>query len=102
MLQSEAKFFQISRDEQNKGTPGNGWALADSDLAGLPPERLGSRGIGVHSRCKTALNSAIQNEDQLHEARQLVGDADVRTTELFFGRKEQDSERAALPAVELA
>lgn len=63
--------------------------------AGIPPERLGGRGIGVHSLRKTALNNAIQNGAQLHEARELAGHADVRTTELYFVRKEQDAERAA-------
>ncbi len=64
-------------------------------VAGIPPERLGGRGIGVHSLRKTALNNAIQNGAQLHEARELAGHSDVRTTELYFVRKEQDSERAA-------
>ena len=63
--------------------------------AGIPPERLGGRGIGVHSLRKTALNNAIHNGAQLHEARELAGHADVRTTELYFVRKEQDAERAA-------
>lgn len=63
--------------------------------AGIPPERLGGRGIGVHSLRKTALNNAIQNGAQLHEARELAGHADIRTTELYFVRKEQDAERAA-------
>ena len=63
--------------------------------AGIPPERLGGCGIGVHSLRKTALNNAIQNGAQLHEARELAGHADVRTTELYFVRKEQDAERAA-------
>ncbi len=63
--------------------------------AGIPPDRLGGRGIGVHSLRKTALNNAIQNGAQLHEVRELAGHADVRTTELYFVRKEQDAERAA-------
>lgn len=62
---------------------------------GIPSERPGGRGIGVHSLRKTALNNAIQNGAQLHEARELAGHADVRTTELYFVRKEQDAERAA-------
>ena len=43
----------------------------------------------------TALNNAIQNGAQLHEARELAGHADIRTTELYFVRKEEDAERAA-------
>jgi len=64
-------------------------------VAGIPPDRLGARGIGVHSLRKTALNNAIQNGAQLHEARELAGHADIRTTELYFVRKEEDAERAA-------
>lgn len=64
-------------------------------LAGVPPDRLGERGIGVHSLRKTALNNAIQNGAQLHEVRELAGHADVRTTELYFVRKDLDAERAA-------
>lgn len=64
-------------------------------LAGIPPDRLGDRGIGVHSLRKTALNNAIQNGAQLHEVRELAGHADVRTTELYFVRHERDAERAA-------
>ncbi len=64
-------------------------------VAGIPPERLGGRGIGVHSLRKTALSNSIQNGAQLHEARELAGHSDVRTTELYFVRKEQDAERAA-------
>lgn len=63
--------------------------------AGIPPDRLGSRGVGVHSLRKTALNNAIQNGAQLHEARELAGHSDIRTTELYFVRKDEDSERAA-------
>jgi len=64
-------------------------------IAGIPPDRLGGRGVGVHSLRKTALNNAIQNGAQLHEARELAGHADIRTTELYFVRKDEDAERAA-------
>ena len=63
--------------------------------AGISPDRLGGRGIGVHSLRKTALNNAIQNGATLLETRELAGHADVRTTELYFVRKDQDAERAA-------
>ncbi len=63
--------------------------------AGIPPDRLGARGIGVHSLRKTALNNAIQNGAQLHEARELAGHCDIRTTELYFVHKDEDAERAA-------
>lgn len=63
--------------------------------AGIAPDRLGSRGVGVHSLRKTALNNAIVNGAQLHEVRELAGHADVRTTELYFVRRELDAEKAA-------
>jgi integrase/recombinase XerD len=63
--------------------------------AGISPDRLGGRGIGVHSLRKTGLNNAIQNGAQLHEVRELAGHSDIRTTELYFVRKEEDAERAA-------
>ena len=73
------------------------WRLAKKYCfeAGVDPERLGSRGIGVHSLRKTSLNNAIENGAQMHEVRELAGHADIRTTELYFVRKEEDAERAA-------
>ena len=63
--------------------------------AGISPDRLGGRGVGVHSLRKTGLNNAIQNGAQLHEVRELAGHSNIRTTELYFVRKEEDAERAA-------
>lgn len=63
--------------------------------AGIDADRLGGRGIGIHSLRKTALNNAIQNGAQMHEVRELAGHADIRTTELYFVRREEDAERAA-------
>ena len=60
--------------------------------AGIDPERLGGRGIGVHSLRKTAINDAIRNGAGMHE---FAGHADIRTTELYFVRKEEDAEVAA-------
>jgi integrase len=64
----------------------------------LDPDRLGGRGIGIHSLRKTAINDAIRNGASLHEVREVrkfAGHADIRTTELYFVRKEEDAEVAA-------
>jgi site-specific recombinase XerD len=63
--------------------------------AGIDPHRLGSRGIGVHSLRKTAINDAIRNGAQMHEVREFAGHSDIRTTELYFVRKGEDAELAA-------
>jgi site-specific recombinase XerD len=63
--------------------------------AGIESARLGSRGIGVHSLRKTAINDAIRNGAQMHEVREFAGHSDIRTTELYFVRKEEDAETAA-------
>lgn len=64
-------------------------------LAGINPDRLGARGIGIHSLRKTAITDAIRNGAQMHEVRQFAGHADIRTTELYFVRREEDAEMAA-------
>jgi integrase len=61
----------------------------------IAPRRLGGRGIGIHSLRKTAINDAICNGASLHEVREFAGHADIRTTELYFVRKEEDAEVAA-------
>ena len=63
--------------------------------AGIDPHRLGQRGIGIHSLRKTAINDAIRNGAQMHEVREFAGHSDIRTTELYFVRKEEDGEVAA-------
>src|SRR5271166_3944998 len=65
------------------------------EAAGIDPSRLGSRGIGIHSLRKTAINDAIRNGASMHEVREFAGHADIRTTELYFIRKEEDAEVAA-------
>ncbi|MGZ3336507.1 MAG: hypothetical protein ACXWOV_15645, partial [Isosphaeraceae bacterium] len=62
---------------------------------GIDPSRLGSRGIGIHSLRKTAINDAIRNGATMHEVREFAGHADIRTTEVYFVRKEEDAEVAA-------
>jgi site-specific recombinase XerD len=63
--------------------------------AGIEPDRLDDRGVGVHSLRKTAINDAIRNGAQMHEVREFAGHADIRMTELYFVRKEEDGEVAA-------
>lgn len=63
--------------------------------AGIDPSRLGGRGVGVHSLRKTAINDAIRNGATMHEVREFAGHADIRTTEVYFVRKEEDAEVAA-------
>ena len=64
-------------------------------VAGIDPDRLGARGIGIHSLRKTAINDAIRNGASMHEVREFAGHSDIRTTEIYFVRKEEDAEVAA-------
>ena len=52
-------------------------------------------GAGIHSLRKTAINDAIRNGATMHEVREFAGHADIRTTEVYFVRKEEDAEVAA-------
>lgn len=63
--------------------------------AGIEPDRLGGSAIGIPSMCKTALNDAIRNGARMHEVREFAGHSDIRTTEVYFVRKEEDAEVAA-------
>ena len=38
-----------------------------------------------------AINDAIRNGAQMHEVREFAGHSDIRTTELYFVRKEEDT-----------
>jgi site-specific recombinase XerD len=44
---------------------------------------------------KTAINEAIRNGATMHEVREFAGHADIRRTEVYFVRKEEDAEVAA-------
>lgn len=63
--------------------------------AGIEVERLGGRGIGVHSLRKSAITNALENGAPLLKVQQLAGHADVRTTQLYFRPSAKDSEDAA-------
>jgi integrase/recombinase XerD len=84
----------LVRRHMDRKTP---WRLVKKycRAAGIDPSRLGSRGIGIHSLRKTAINDAIRNGATMHEVREFAGHSDIRTTELYFIRKEEDAEVAA-------
>ncbi len=84
----------FERRHLDRKTP---WRLVKKycEAAGIDPSQLGSRGIGIHSLRKTAINDAIRNGATMHEVREFAGHADIRTTELYFIRKEEDAEGAA-------
>jgi site-specific recombinase XerD len=73
------------------------WRLVKKycEVAGIDHQRLGGRRIGIHSLRKTAINDAIRNGATMHEVREFAGHADIRTTEVYFIRKEEDAEVAA-------
>ena len=64
-------------------------------IAGIDPTRLTGRGICVHSLRKTAITDAIRNGATIHEAREFADHADIRSTDLYFQRREEDAEKAA-------
>jgi site-specific recombinase XerD len=86
--------LSLVRRHLDRKTP---WRLVKKycKVAGIEPVRLGSRGVGVHSLRKTAINDAIRNGASMHEVREFAGHSDIRTTELYFVRKEEDAEVAA-------
>jgi hypothetical protein len=47
--------------------------------AGIDPNRLGERGIGVHSLPKAAINDAIRNGTAMHGVREFAGHSDIRS-----------------------
>jgi integrase/recombinase XerD len=91
-LNRDASGFE--RRQMDRKTP---WRLVKHycRAASINPDRLRARGIGIHSLRKTAINDAIRNGAQMHEVRQFAGHADIRTTELYFVRREEDAEQAA-------
>jgi site-specific recombinase XerD len=86
--------MRLIRRHLDRKTP---WRLVKNycRAAGIDPDRLGGRGIGIHSLRKTAINDAIRNGATMHEVREFAGHADIRTTEIYFIRKEEDAEVAA-------
>jgi integrase len=84
----------LARRHLDRKTP---WRLVKKycEVAGIEHRRLGGRGIGIHSLRKTAINDAIRNGASMHEVREFAGHSDIRTTEVYFVRKEEDAEVAA-------
>ncbi len=85
---------RFERRPMSRKTP---WRLVKHycRAAGISPDCLGARGIGVHSLRKTAITDAIRNGAGMHEVREFAGHADIRTTELYYVRREEDAEQAA-------
>src|SRR5512135_2736835 len=73
----------LERRHLDRKTP---WRLVKKycRAAGIDPDRLGGRGIGIHSLRKTAINDAIRNGATMHEVREFAGHADIRCP---FGRR---------------
>ena len=86
--------LRLERRHMDRKTP---WRLVKHycRAAGIDPDRIDGRGIGIHSLRKTAINDAIRNGAGMHEVREFAGHSDIRTTELYFVRKEEDAEMAA-------
>jgi integrase len=82
-----ADATRLIRRHLDRKTP---WRLVKKycRAAGIDPDRLGGRGIGSHSLRKTAIDDAIRNGATMHEVREFAGHADIRTTEVYFVRKE--------------
>ncbi len=85
---------RLIRRHFDRKTP---WRLVKKycEAAGIDHWRFGACGIGIHSLRKTAINDAIRNGATMHEVREFAGHSDIRTTELYFVRKEEDAEVAA-------
>ncbi len=84
----------LDRRHVSRKTP---WRLVKKycRLSGIDPGRLTGPGIGIHTLRKTAINNAIRNGATLHEVREFAGHSDIRTTELYYQRREEDAEIAA-------
>jgi len=61
----------LERRHLDRKTP---WRLVKKycRAASIDPDRLGGRGIGIHSLRKTAINDAIRNGASLHEVREFA------------------------------
>lgn len=62
---------------------------------GIDPDRVGRRGIGVHSLRKTALTNALEHGARMEQVQQLAGHSDIRTTQMYYQTQESDAEDAA-------
>jgi site-specific recombinase XerD len=73
------------------------WAIVKkyARQVGIDVDRLGSRGVAVHSLRKTAITNALENGAPIEKVQQLAGHCDIRTTQLYFCPSAKDSEDAA-------
>ena len=62
---------------------------------GIDPNRIGRRGIGVHSLRKTAITNALEHGAKMEQVQALAGHSDIRTTQLYYQPKDRDAEDAA-------
>ena len=63
--------------------------------AGIQVDRLGGRGVGVHSLRKTAITNALEHGARMEQVQQLAGHSSITTTQLYFEKQERDAEDAA-------
>jgi len=63
--------------------------------AGIQVERKGRRSICTHSTRKSAITNALEHGAPMHLVQAFAGHASVRTTELYYEKKEKDAEDAA-------
>ena len=62
---------------------------------GLDVDRLGRRGIGVHSLRKTAAMNALEHGAKVEHVQAWLGHADIRTTQEYITYSGKDAEEAA-------
>jgi site-specific recombinase XerD len=62
---------------------------------GIDVDRLGGRGVGVHSLRKTAITNALEHGARMEQVQQLAGHAQITTTQMYFAPKDRDAEDAA-------
>ncbi len=61
------------------------WAIVQAYAreAGIDTDRIGTRGVGVHSLRKTAITDALQHGAAILQLQELAGHSDSRTTQLY-------------------
>ena len=72
-----------------------GWSRNTARPPASTPSGWAAAASASTSLRKTAINDAIRNGATMHEVREFAGHADIRTTEVYFIRKEEDAEVAA-------
>jgi integrase len=87
----------VERRHQDRKTP---WRMVKKycEVAGIDPSRLGSRGIGIHSLRKTAINDAIRNGATMHEVREFAGHAAKRSAKPSEGLDPEGQKSAGFRA----